>query len=68
MFFRTLIAGKVKQMKKEQHWQSEMSDVVRPEQIKLRAAEQLNAVKATLKADPELLATFKTLKLTNPTD
>jgi hypothetical protein len=63
---RTLIAGKVQLIKQEQHWQLEMARVVRPEQIKLKAAEQLNAVKSTLKADPDLLATFKTLKLTLP--
>jgi hypothetical protein len=65
---KTYLAGKARQIKREQHWQAEMADVVRPLQIKQRAAEQIVAVETTLKADPELLRVFKTLKLTNPTD
>lgn len=65
---RTYLAGKAKQLKNEQHWQAEMSAVVRPQQIKLRAAEQILSVEGSLKADPELMRVFKTLKLTNPTD
>lgn len=65
---RTYLAGKAKQIKREQHWQAEMADVVRPMQIKQRAAEQIFAVETTLKADPELARIYKTLKLTNPAD
>lgn len=64
---RTYFAGKAKQLAAEQHWQSEMQAVVRPQQIKLRAAEQILAVQSTLKADAELSKIFGTLKLTNPT-
>lgn len=63
---RTFLAGKAKQIKHEQHWQTEVNMIVRPEEIKLRGAERLNAVKAALAADDSLMATFKTLKLTNP--
>jgi hypothetical protein len=65
---RTYLAGKARQIKREQHWSSEMADVVRPLQIKARAAEQIVAVETTLKADPELMRVFKTLKLTTPAD
>ena len=64
---RTYLAGKAKQIAAEQHWQSEVQAVVRPQQIKLRGAEQLLAVQSTLKADPELQKLFNSLKLTNPT-
>lgn len=64
--FRTFIAGKVRDMSHDQHWEGEMRQVYRPMQIKRRAAEQIREVNAALKADPELEAIFKTLKLTNP--
>lgn len=63
---RTFLAGKAKQIAAEQHWQSEMQAVVRPQQIKLRASEQILAVQSALKADPELGKIFASLKLTNP--
>lgn len=59
---RTYLAAKAEAVKAEAEWQSDMQQVVRPEQIKLKAAQQLNAVHEALAADPKVAAIFKTLK------
>ena len=63
---RTYLAAKSQQIAAEQHWQAEVQAVVRPQQIKLKAAEQILAVQSALKADPELGKIFASLKLTGP--
>jgi len=65
---RTYLAAKAKSIRNEQHWQNEVQLVVRPRQIKLRAGEQLNAITAQLKADPELKKAFDSITLTMPQD
>ena len=64
--FRTIVAGKVEQVKREQHWQAQTAAIVRPMQIKLRAAEQVLAVSSVLEADAKLKKVFDSIKLTNP--
>lgn len=64
--FRTFIAGAVRDMSDDQHWEGELRQVYRPMEIKRRAAERIHAVEAALKADPELDAIYKRLKVTNP--
>jgi hypothetical protein len=64
--FRTYLAGKTKELKRDQHHQFEMNSVVRPMAIKIRAASQITEMQAQLDADKKLEAVFKSLKLTNP--
>jgi hypothetical protein len=64
--FRTYLAGRTKELKRDQHHQFEMNSVVRPMAIKIRAASQITEMQAQLDADKKLEAVFKSLKLTNP--
>lgn len=63
---RTYFAGKSKLIAAEAHWAYETAIVVRPQQIRLRAAQQILAVTSAVKADPELGKVFATLKLSEP--
>jgi hypothetical protein len=64
----TYLAAKAKSIRNEQHWQNEVQLEIRPKQIKLKAGEQLNAINAQLKADPELKKAYDSIKLTMPQD
>lgn len=63
---RTYFAGRSKLIAAEAHWAYETAIVVRPQQIKLKAAQQILAVQSALKADPELNKAFSALKLSEP--
>lgn len=65
---RTYLAGKTKEVKRDQHHQFEMNSVVRPMAIKIRAAAQITEMQAQLDADKKLKAVFDSLRLTNPSD
>lgn len=64
--FSTLVSGKVKSIQREQHWQAEAQLMVRPNQIKMKVAEQLNAMDNVLAADKNLKARFDKIVLTMP--
>lgn len=63
---RTYLAGKAKEVKRDQHHTFEVNSVVRPMAIKIRGAAQITEMQAQLDADPKLAKVFASLKLTNP--
>ena len=63
---RTYLAGKAKEVKRDQHHQFEVNSLVRPMAIKIRGAAQINEMQAQLDGDKKLAAIFATIKLTNP--
>ena len=63
---RTYFAGRSKLIAAEAHWAYETAIVVRPQQIKLKAAQQLLAVTSAVEADPKLGKVFASLKLSEP--
>ena len=62
------LAGKAKEVKRDQHHQFEVNSVSRPMAIKLKASAQINEMQQQLDADPKLKKVFDSLKLTNPPD
>lgn len=62
----TYLAGRTREIKRDQHHQFEMNSVVRPMAIKIKAAGQITEMQAQLDADKKLAAVFASLKLTNP--
>lgn len=65
---RVWLAGKAKEVKRDQHHQFEVNSVQRPMAIKIRAAANISEMQAQLDADPKLRKVFDSLKLTNPPD
>jgi len=63
---RTYLAGKAKEVRRDQHHTFEVNSVVRPMAIKIRGASQISEMQQQLDADPKLKAVFDSLKLTNP--
>lgn len=60
----TAINGRVERMQLENSLQLQRHQLVRPEQIRLKTAEELEAVDARLAADPKLKKRFDSIKFT----
>lgn len=63
----TAVNGRIERLELENALQLQRHRIVRPEQIKLKVAEELEAVASKLSADKELKKRFDSITLTLPT-